>query len=226
MRITLATLLLVSAALGSFAACAADAAVQPASDAAGVAVPAPAVPVGNPADLAAVSGKLNEITTLKANFSQTDAKGAASGRFYLSRPGGVRFEYDPPRKLLIVANDRTVAMQDRKGTTPYRARVDETPLRLLLQPNVDLSRDATISDVHRDGGLLYVTAVQAKGYGQGQVTFMFAEPSLRLERWVATDPTGAQTVVTLNDVEEGAALDKSLFVLPVGDNPNGFGPAR
>jgi outer membrane lipoprotein-sorting protein len=193
---------------------------QPATDA------APAVPIADPADLAAVSERLNAITTLKANFSQTDAKGTASGRFYLSRPGGLRFEYNPPRKLLIVANDRTVAMQERQGTTPYRASVDETPLKLLLKPNVDLSRDATISDVHREGGVLYVTAVQAKGYGQGQVTFMFSEPSLRLERWVATDPTGAQTVFALNDVQEGGALDKSLFTLPVGPNPTGFGPVR
>ena len=177
-------------------------------------------------ELTTLSSKLNALTTLQAKFSEIDPQGTATGRFYLSRPGGVRVEYDPPRKVLVIANDRVVSVQDRKTGNPYRVGVSQTPLKLLLKPNIDLKRDADIRDIHREGGMLYMTAAQTKGYGQGQVTFVFSEPDLQLQRWIATDPTGAQTMVTLNSVEQGVALNKSLFELPAIDPGTGFGPVR
>jgi len=185
---------------------------------------AAAVPLADRADLDAVSARLNATKTLKANFTQIDQQGTAQGKFYLSRPGGLRFEYDPPRKLLVVADDHMVVVQEFAGTAGYNARVQDTPLRILLKPNVDLAKDADVTDVHREGNQLYVTAVQTKGYGQGQVTFVFAEPSLDLERWVVTDPVGAQTLVTLSDVKLNQPLDKSLFELP--RVTSGIGPPR
>ena len=190
------------------------------------AAPGAAVPSIDHADLAAVNDKLNDIKTLKASFTQIDSKGTATGQFYLSRPGGLRFEYDPPRKLLVIANDHTVIVQESANIAPYRASIDQTPLRLLLKPNIDLARDANIIDAHREGGLLYVTAVETKGYGQGQVTFIFSEPSLDLRRWVVVDPMGAQTIVTLHDVQLDASLDKKLFKLPPPPKTTGFGPIR
>jgi outer membrane lipoprotein-sorting protein len=138
----------------------------------------------------------------------------------------VRFEYDPPRKVLVIANDRVVSIQDRAGVNPYRVGVSDTPLKLLLKPNIDLSRDATVRDLHHEGGMVYMTASQDKGYGQGQVTFVFAEPALQLVRWIATDPTGAQTTVSLNSVQQGIVLDKSLFDLPAIKTGTGIGPVR
>lgn len=187
---------------------------------------AAAVPAVDETELTLLSSKLNSITTLEAKFTEIDPQGTATGRFYLSRPGGVRFEYDPPRKVLVIANDRVVSVQDRKTGNPYRVGVSETPLKLLLKQNIDLKRDADIRDIHREDGMLYMTAAQTKGYGQGQVTFVFSEPDLQLKRWIATDPTGAQTMVTLDTVEQGVALNKSLFVLPDIDPNTGFGPIR
>ncbi|MFZ1988371.1 MAG: outer-membrane lipoprotein carrier protein LolA [Alphaproteobacteria bacterium] len=185
-----------------------------------------AVPSVDEAELTLLSSKLNTLTTLEAKFTEIDPQGTATGRFYLSRPGGVRFEYDPPRKVLVIANDRVVSVQDRKTGNPYRVGVSETPLKLLLKQDIDLKRDADIRDIHHEDGMLYMTAAQTKGYGQGQVTFVFSEPNLQLQRWIATDPTGAQTMVTLNTVQQGVVLDKSLFVLPEIDTNTGVGPIR
>lgn len=183
-------------------------------------------PSADGSQLALLSARLNSITTLAAKFTEIDSQGTATGRFYLSRPGGVRFEYDPPRQVLVIANDRVVSVQDRKSANPYRVGVSDTPLKLLLKPNIDLSRDAEIKDIHSADGKLYMTATQSKGYGQGQVTFIFSEPSLELERWIATDPTGAQTMVTLTSVQQGVTLDKSLFKLPDIQTNTGIGPVH
>lgn len=187
--------------------------------------PGAAVPKVDAAELKAISRKLNSIATLKADFTQVDARGTAHGTFYLARPGGLRFQYDPPRRLLVVSNDHMVVVQEHKGTAGYNALVKDTPLRFLLKPKLDLARDANIVDVHEDAHTVYVTAVETKGYGQGEVTFMFSKPDLMLQSWVVMDPTGAETSVTLNHVQTGVALSKTLFELPKGPGL-GIGPPR
>jgi len=185
-----------------------------------VAPAAPAVSdVYDKADaLARISKALNGVTTLKADFTQVDVKGVSSGRFYLARPGKLRFEYDPPTPTLIVADGKRVTVRDLKMKTDYRARIGETPLRLLLNADIDLSKDARVTEVQRDGSQLAITAVETKGYGQGQITFIFNDPggdkTPELQRWVVIDPTGAQTAVTLGAAEQGLTLEASLFQLP------------
>lgn len=174
--------------------------------------------------IARISAALNAISTLKAEFTQVDQKGVSSGRFYLERPGKLRFEYDPPVKTLVVADGSRVTVRDLKMKTDYRAKIGETPLRLLLKPDVDLSKDAQITSVEHEGDQLAITAVETKGYGQGQITFIFKDPvgaggankqsNLELQRWVVIDPTGAQTAVTLTSLERGVQLADNLFTLP------------
>lgn len=168
--------------------------------------------------LARISKALNAVTTLKADFTQIDVKGVSSGRFYLARPGKLRFEYDPPTPTLIVADGKRVTVRDLKMKTDYRAKIGETPLRLLLNSDIDLNKDARVSEVQREGDQLAITAVETKGYGQGQITFIFkdsgGEKAPELTRWIVVDPTGAQTSVTLNGVEQGLVLEASLFELP------------
>jgi outer membrane lipoprotein-sorting protein len=166
------------------------------------------------ADLSRISAALNAVTTLTAAFNQLDARGVSSGRFFLERPGRLRFEYDPPARTLVVADGKRVTVRDLKMKTDYRAKIGETPLRLLLKPDVDLAKDANITAIERDGDQLAVTAVETKGYGKGQITLIFKNPGLTLERWIVVDPTGNQTSVTLQDVHSGVALEPSLFELP------------
>jgi outer membrane lipoprotein-sorting protein len=145
---------------------------------------------------------------------QVDPRGVSSGRFYLARPGKLRFEYDPPAPALVIADGKRVTVRDLKMKTDYRAKIGETPLRLLLKADVDLATDANITAVEHDGDQLAITAMETKGYGQGQITFIFKDPGLELQRWIVLDPTGAQTTVTLSGIENGPILEASLFELP------------
>jgi outer membrane lipoprotein-sorting protein len=164
--------------------------------------------------LARISAALNAVTTLRAEFVQVDPRGVSSGRFYLARPGRLRFEYDPPSPTLVIADGKRVTVRDLKMKTDYRAKIGETPLRLLLKADVDLATDANITAVEHDGDQLAITAMETKGYGQGQITFIFKDPGLELQRWIVLDPTGAQTTVTLSGIEKGNTLEASLFELP------------
>ena len=176
---------------------------------------APAVASRDEIDVDRVSKAINRIETLKAEFTQIDSNGLEQGRFYLDRPGRLRFEYDSGN-LLVVANRDHVVVIDAKVSNPYRAKIEETPLRLLLMPNIDLKRDAQITQVRREDGLLMVSAAETEGYGQGHITFFFAEPTLDLLRWIVTDPVGNQTTVTLRNQQLGLEFDQDLFDPPSG----------
>ncbi|TNE59719.1 MAG: outer membrane lipoprotein carrier protein LolA [Alphaproteobacteria bacterium] len=170
-----------------------------------------------------VSDYINAISTLKGDFTQTNPDGTASlGKFYMRRPGRVRFEYeDPPMTLL---SDGTWAMiNDRSLESVDRYPLAETPLNLLLKRNVDLLKDADITKVEHANGLLAVTAEETTGVALGSLTLIFNEPALELRYWVVTDVNGESTVVMLKNIERGMKLDPALF-LPeegsvFGDDP-------
>src|SRR3954447_24163527 len=57
------------------------------------------------ADLRRVEEYLNSVRTMTARFVQyAEGGNTAEGRVYVSRPGHMRFEYDPPSPILLVAN--------------------------------------------------------------------------------------------------------------------------
>src|SRR4029077_11927136 len=56
------------------------------------------------ADLARIETYLDGLRTLKAHFLQAAPNGAITqGPAWLDRPGRMRFQYDPPSPLLLVA---------------------------------------------------------------------------------------------------------------------------
>ena len=60
--------------------------------------------------------------TLTARFEQMDAVNKSlKGTFYLSRPGRLKFEYDPPAPFLIVANGSSLIYED--ATTQQATRL-------------------------------------------------------------------------------------------------------
>src|SRR5690606_6231490 len=67
------------------------------------------------AAITAIQAKLNSISTMHGTFVQTGPNGEMTeGRVYIQRPGKMRFEYDDPHPMLIVADGRRVAVEDRK----------------------------------------------------------------------------------------------------------------
>ena len=67
-----------------------------------------------------VEDYLNGLTTLQARFLQSSSNGSyAEGDIYVERPSRMRFEYDPPVPLLIIAAGSTMATPPRvTGSQP------------------------------------------------------------------------------------------------------------
>ncbi len=164
------------------------------------------------ADLNRVSAYLNDLGSLEGQFIQIASNGVQdSGTFYFRRPGGLRFEYDEPNPILIIANNSWVVLNDRKLKTVDRFPISATPLKLLLKKHIDLANEANIVSVEREPGSLLITVREDKGPAQGQLTMIFSDPALELMQWIITDAQGFTTTIALRDLRRDTKISPRLF---------------
>lgn len=172
------------------------------------------------AALAGINAYLNSIDTMRARFLQISPNGAPiQGLLSMDRPGRLRFEYDDPSPITVIADGTTVAIEDSALETIDRAPIRATPLYWLLADEIDLAADAEVIDVVRELGFIYVTLQDPNDEMQGSVQFVFEEPSYILREWFVTDALGEMTRVIIQDQELGVNLSPRLFVIPEPENP-------
>ncbi|MBU6297420.1 MAG: outer-membrane lipoprotein carrier protein LolA [Alphaproteobacteria bacterium] len=166
------------------------------------------------ADLDRVSAYLNSIHTLTGDFVQIDPDGEIDqGRFFMQKPGRMRFEYSPPNPILIVSDGSTVAVANRKLNTVDRYPLSATPLDLILSDDIDLRHDNEVMAVRRQPGELIIEARSSANRTKPNITLVFTDPVLELRQWTVVDDQGQTTTVALRDLQPGAAIDGQMFVL-------------
>jgi len=167
------------------------------------------------AELDRASAYLNSIRTMKGGFVQIDPNGDVDqGTFEISKPGRMRFEYNPPTPTLIVSDGRTVAVSNTKLKTVDRYPLSQTPLDIILGDKIDLAENREIVGVARQPDAFVVKARSRGGRAQGNITLTFSEPELELRQWTVIDNQGLSTTVALRDMQTGIDIPGSLFVLP------------
>lgn len=164
------------------------------------------------ADIARVEAYLNSIKTLHARFLQVAPDGRTSeGLAWLQRPGRMRFQYDPPAPFLLVGGHGLLVFNDSQLKQTSNIPLGQTPLGLLLQDNLRLSGDVTVSRVVRLPGQLQVTLYRTASPQDGALTLIFADNPLVLRSWIVTDPQRRETRVTLYNAQLGGTFDQKLF---------------
>jgi outer membrane lipoprotein-sorting protein len=171
-----------------------------------------AVTPADTADLNRVQDYMNSIHTLQSRFEQvSNDGGVATGTIYLSRPGKMRVEYDPPVPILLVATDNRIWYYDKKLQQVSFFALQDTPAWFLLQDNVRFGGDIKVSDLKRDPGVLRVTVNEAKNPSLGQATLVLSDKPLQLRKWQIIDAQRKEVTVTLDDPHYGAPLNPQLF---------------
>lgn len=221
MKLLLSLLAGVAMATGVQAPTVAAPSAPVAADAAGpvaIASSRPPASFDEKAALERANKALNAVRTANGDFTLIAPDGTVSqGRFWLQRPGRMRFEYAPPAQLLIVADGATVAVEDRELETFDRGPISATPLDLILKNAIDLSRDAKVERVGQIDGMTFISVSDPTGEADGILTLVFAPETFELLEWRVADATGAATLVMLDNVKTGGRFDPRLFVL---DDPN------
>lgn len=160
-----------------------------------------------------VNSYLTSVQALIGDFVQVGPDGSRSeGKFYLQKPGRVRFEYNLPNPLELVSDGRSVAIRDRKLATQDLLLLSQTPLRFLLADKIDLIREGNLVTVYQDDA--FVTLVldekQALG-GTHRLMLMFSTKDTQLKQWTVTDPQGYDTTVALYNLDSSRKPDPGLF---------------
>jgi outer membrane lipoprotein-sorting protein len=181
-----------------------------------------AIVTGDSADpatlLAQANAYFNGINTLTGSFMQIGADGRRiGGKLTLAKPGRLRFDYDQPSPLEVVADGTSVAVRDRKLNTQDLYFITQTPLKFLLREKIDLARDLTVTDVANDpGGVRISLEDRATLGGTSKIQLFFDADVKTLSQWRITDPQGYLTTVMLSNLQKGKSVDGSLFFINYG----------
>jgi outer membrane lipoprotein-sorting protein len=181
---------------------------------AGFALPAHAArwSAADAADLDRVSAYMNGIHTMRGSFVQIGPEGQVStGKFYILKPGKMRFDYDPPSPTLVISDGLSIAVYNTKLNTADRYPLLSTPLNLLLSNDLDLKSSSAITGVEHQTGELIVEAKSTAKNANGTITIVFTDPNMELRQWTIVDAQGLPTTINLRDVQQGIDLPASAF---------------
>jgi outer membrane lipoprotein-sorting protein len=160
-----------------------------------------------------VSSYLSSVQQLVGNFVQVGPDGSrVKGEFYMSKPGKIRFEYDPPSPIEIIADGQSVVVRDRKLATQDLYPLSQTPLRFLLSDRIDLLRETNVVAVRSDD--VYVTVVIEERHaliGTSRLLMMLGAKDYQLKQWTVTDPQGYDTTVAVSNLDTSKRPDPGLF---------------
>ena len=157
---------------------------------------------------------LQGLTSAQGSFVETSGAQRREGRFYLQRPGRMRFEYTNPQGLLVVSDGNNVKRYDPRLNVFRQVPLGMTPLSTFLARNVRLDQGVQIDRVTRmQSGAFAITARDQRRPNEGSVILAFAGSPLRLQEWTITDAQGGRTRTQLTSLQPASGLDAGLFRL-------------
>jgi outer membrane lipoprotein-sorting protein len=165
------------------------------------------------AQAARVSSYLSSLQTLVGNFVQVGPDGSKTkGDFYIQKPGRVRFEYDEPSPIAIIADGSSLAVRDRKLATQDIYPLSQTPLRFLLSDRIDLLKDTNVVSVTADDLFISVTIEEKHALiGTSRLMLMIGAKDGQLKQWTVTDPQGYDTTIAVYNLDSSKKVDPGLF---------------
>ncbi len=167
-------------------------------------------------DLDAVVGALRAISTMQADFTQTDRQGSTlRGVMSLKRPGKIRFDYGKNADFLVISNGKSLYMIDYEVKQVERWPIGNSPLGALFDPEKDVKRFGKLVQTgNRD--VLSVEVRDPKKPEFGMITLIFvknasAPGGLQLTHWIALDAQNNRTRVQLSNHRYGVNISESTF---------------
>ncbi len=168
----------------------------------------------DPATLSRIEEYLNGITTIVADFTQVAPDGSlTAGKFSLKRPGKMRWQYNPPTPLLMVASGGEIIYYDYELEQVTHIPLESTLAGFLAKEIISFADPAvTVEGIEKQAGAVRLTLIQPGRESEGRLMLEFSDNPLQIRNMVVTDAQGQTTTVSLNNARFGLPLDNSLFV--------------
>lgn len=172
-----------------------------------------AAPAAHAASAAAqnIATHFSSVQTMTGDFVQFGPKGEQTGgKFFIERPGKIRFNYEKPSPIRVVADGKSVVINNKKLDTWDLYSLSKTPLKLLLSEKIDLS-DGKVKNVKEEDDLTTIVLGDKSIFGDSKISMMFDPKSNELRQWTITDAKGLDTTVMIFNVKEGGKIDPEVF---------------
>ncbi len=160
-----------------------------------------------------IEGYLSGLTTVVSDFTQIAPDGSLTGgKFYMQRPGKMRWQYNPPTPVLMVTNGSEFVYYDYELEQVSYIPLDSTLLGFLAKKVIRFNDQVGIIELSEKPGVIRVTLAQVEKPSDGQLTLEFSDKPLQIKNMVVRDATNQVTTVSLNNATFGQKLDKELFI--------------
>ncbi|MFD2204921.1 LolA family protein [Kiloniella antarctica] len=159
-----------------------------------------------------VEGYLNKLQSVSSRFIQVSSNGSLSeGNLFIQRPGQMRFEYDDPVPIVMIANGVTLLYFDKKLKQSTYLPLWKTPLWFLIREKVELHKDIHILRAQASDSTVQLE-LRADGESDGtQMTLLFSDNPLSLRKWEVVDAQGITTQVSLIDPTYDGSINEEVF---------------
>jgi len=155
---------------------------------------------------------LSSLTTIVSDFTQVAPDGSlATGKFFMQRPGKMRWQYNPPTPVLMVADGKVLTYFDYELQQINHIKLDSTIIGFLAQKDIRFDKDVGLLDVEEKNSVIRIKLAQLDKADEGTLTLELSDKPLTIKNMVITDATQQVTTVSLNKARYGEKLDRTLF---------------
>ncbi len=161
-----------------------------------------------------IADHFSSIKTMTGDFIQFGPRGEqAEGKFFIERPGKLRFNFNDPSPMRVIADGQTVVIGNQKLKTWDMYPLSKTPLKLLLDDRIDLT-GPMVRSVNEAADLTTIVLGDRSLFGDSTITMMFDPNTYDLRQWTMTDAQGRDTTVMIMNVQTGVQFAANVFEVP------------
>ncbi|MEM9105559.1 MAG: outer membrane lipoprotein carrier protein LolA [Pseudomonadota bacterium] len=161
-----------------------------------------------------IANHFSDVRTMTGEFIQFSPSGRqVGGKFFIERPGKLRFNYNDPSPLRVIADGKTVVIGNQKLRTWDIYPLSKTPLKLLLADRINLE-SKMVKSVDVKPELTTIVLGDKSIFGDTTITLMFDSKTYELRQWTITDAQGKSTTVMIFDVRTDVEFADNVFKVP------------
>jgi len=161
-----------------------------------------------------IADHFSSVKTMMGEFVQFGPRGEQTGgKFFIERPGKLRFNFEDPSPIRVIADGANVVIGNMKLKTWDLYPLSKTPLSLLLSERIDLS-DGSVRGVREEPDLTTIVLGNRTIFGDSTITMMFDSKTYELRQWTITDNQNKDTSVMIYNVKNGVGFEERVFRIP------------
>jgi outer membrane lipoprotein-sorting protein len=160
-----------------------------------------------------IADHFSSVKSMSGEFVQFGPRGEQTGgKFFLERPGKIRFNYDGASDFRVISDGTSVVILNKRLNTSDLYPLSKTPLKLLLDDRIDLSGNR-VRSVKEEDDLTTIQLADRSVFGNSKITMMFDPKSYQLRQWTITDAQGKDTTVMIFNIKEGVSFAPGTFAI-------------